>query len=347
MTRGRGEQGVVLLLVLVILVACISTVYAFTRTTTLEVLSSRHRSERTRAELLARSGVRVAERALLDDLEWGDELTRLLESQLDDWALLTRAPIEVPGGGELRIGIVDAGARINLNGLIDASGQPRLPSRPFLETALERIIESMPGRAEEKLYDIDAIAVGILDWLDANDQTASFGDNEARFYDGMDSDAVPLDRPLFSLDELGAVPGVDRLLLEALKDYFTAYPMFPAVDKSGVNPNTAPAHVLGLVYHYQGNASEGRLFDRDDVFRVLRFRDEERIFCRESSREGCESFQEHMEIFGDLVFPPLQFASDVFEIEVEASYGETRACVSRVIDRSGVEVRTLAYRLEC
>ena len=54
-----------------------------------------------------------------------------------------------------------------------------------------------------------------------------------------------------------------------------------------------------------------------------------------------------MEIFGDLVFPPLQFASDVFEIEVEASYGETRACVSRVIDRSGVEVRTLAYRLEC
>ncbi len=345
--RRDHEHGVVLLLVLVILVACISTVYAFTRTTTLEVLSSRHRSERTRAELLARSGVRVVERVLLDDLDWGDELTRLLESERDDWALLTRAPIEVSGGGVLRIGIVDAGARINLNGLIDASGQAHRPSRPFLETALERIIESMPGRAEEKLYDIDAIAVGILDWLDADDQTASFGDNEERFYGNKDPDAVPLNRPLFSLDELAAVPGVDRLLLEALKDYFTSYPMFPAVNKSGVNPNTAPAHVLGLVYHYQGNASEGRLFDRDDVFRILRFRDEERLFCRDLSREACESFQEHMEIFGDLVFPPLQFASDVFEIEVEASYGETRACVSRVIDRSDVEIRTLAIRLEC
>ena len=104
---------------------------------------------------------------------------------------------------------------------------------------------------------------------------------------------------------------------------------------------------LPLEYLVGALPTEDTLFDRDDVFRVLRFRDEERIFCRESSREGCESFQEHMEIFGDLVFPPLQFASDVFEIEVEASYGETRACVSRVIDRSGVEVRTLAYRLEC
>ena len=205
----------------------------------------------------------------------------------------------------------------------------------------------MPGRAEEKLYDTDAIAVGILDWLDTDDQTASFGDNEARFYAGTDPDAIPLDRPFFSLDELAGVPGMDRLLVEALKDYFTAYPMFPAVDKSGVNPNTAPAHVLGLVYHYQGNASEGRLFDRDDVFRILRFRDEERVFCRDSALEGCESLQEHMEIFGDSVFPPFQFASDVFEIKVEASYGETRACVSRVIDRSDDEVRTLAYRIEC
>ena len=347
MRRDRREQGVVLLLVLVILVACISTVYAFTRTTTLEVLSSRHRGERTRAELLARSGTRVAERALLDDLDLGDGLTRLLESERDDWALLTRAPIEVPGGGELRFWIVDAGARINVNGLIDAFGQARLPSRPFLETALERIIESMPGRTEEKLYDADALAVGILDWLDSDDQTESFGDNEARFYGGTDPDAVPLDRPLFSIDELGRVPGMDRLLLGALKDYFTAYPMFPAVDRTGVNPNTAPAHVLGLVYHYQGNASEGRLFDRDDVFRILRFRDEERVFCRDQSQEGCESFQEHMEMFGDQVFPPLRFASDVFEIKVEASYGETRACISRVIDRSEVEVRTLAYRMEC
>ena len=347
MRRHDGERGVVLLLVLVILVACISTVYAFTRTTTLEVLSSRHRNDRTRATLLARSGVRIAERVLLDDLDWGDELTRLLESERDDWVLLTRAPIEVPGGGELRIGIVDGGARINLNGLIDATGQAHRPSRPFLEIALERIIESMPGRAEEKLYDADAIAVGILDWLDADDQTASFGDNEARFYGGTDADAVPLDRPLFSIDELAAVPGMDRLLVEALKDYFTTYPMFPAVEKSGINPNTAPAHVLGLVYHYQGNASEGRLFDRDDVFRILRFREEDRVFCRDLSREACESFLEHMEIFGDLVYPPLQFASDVFEIEVEASYGETRACVTRVIDRSDLEVRTLAYRMEC
>ncbi len=348
MTRASDEEGVILLLVLVILVASISTVYAFTRTTMLEVLSSRQRSERTRAELLARSGERVAVRALLDDLEWGDELTLALESGRDDWALLARAPIEVPGGGVLRFAIADAGARINLNGLVDASGAARLQSRPFLRAALERIIDMMPGRDEEKLYDPDDLAVAILDWLDADDQTLSFGDDEARSYARTDGDPVPPDRPVFSLDELIGVPGMDALLVEAIKDYFTAYPMYPAIENSGVNPNTAPAHVLGLVYHYQGNASEGRLFQRDDVFRILRFRDEDRIFCPEGAQEDdCESFADHLEVFGDVIFPPLQFASNVFEIQVEASYGETRACLSRVIDRSKPETRTLAYRMDC
>jgi type II secretory pathway component PulK len=347
MSRSSDEHGVVLLLVLVILVASISTVYAFTRTTTLEVLSSRQRSEHVRAELLAASGKRIAVRALLHDLDWGEDLTRTLESERDDWALLSRAPIQVPGGGILRIGITDGGARINLNALVDSAGELHPPSRVFLTTALERIIDAMPGRAEDKAYDVDALAVGILDWIDIDDQTASFGDDEIRTYGRIDPDALPLDRPVFSIDELIQVPGMDTLLLEAIKDYFTSQPMYPAIEKSGVNPNTAPAHVLGLVYHFQGSAAEGRLFDRDDVFRILRFREEGRIFCRELSDEDCESFEEYLEIFGDVIFPPLQFASNVFEIDIEASYGETRACVSSVIDRTDSEVRTLAYRMDC
>lgn len=347
MTRPSDQEGVVLLLVLVILVALISTVYAFTRTTTLEVLSSRQRAERTRAEFLARSGERVAVRVLVDDIDLGEDLTRTLESERDDWALLGREPIDVPGGGVLRVRIADAGARINLNALIDENGAVRLPSRPFLRTALERIIEAMPGRPEEKTYDTDALTVAILDWLDADDQTESFGDDEVRSYGRTDPEALPLNRPVFTLDELAEVPEMDALLLAAIKDYFTAYPMYPPINKSGINPNTAPAHVLGLIYHYQGNASEGRLFDRDDVFRILKFRDEERLFCRELSFEECESFEEHLEIFGDVIFPPLQYSSDVFTIDVEASYGETRACISRVIDRKDAKLRTLAYRMDC
>ena len=56
MTRPGDQEGVVLLLVLVILVALISTVYAFTRTTTLEVLRTRQRAVRTRDAFLARCG---------------------------------------------------------------------------------------------------------------------------------------------------------------------------------------------------------------------------------------------------------------------------------------------------
>lgn len=346
--RPKRDEGVVLLLVLVILVATVSTVYAFTRTATLEVLSSRQRSERTRAELLARSGERVAVRALLDDLEFGDDLTVALETQRDDWHLLTQEPVEVPGGGVLRFGIQDAGSRINLNALVDSGGRARPQSLPFLKAALERVIEMMPGRSEDKPYDAEAVATAILDWVDADEQTLSFGDDEARTYAPAEGEPVPPNRPLFAIDELLDVPGVDALLVRALEDYFTASPMYPSIEQGGVNPNTAPPHVLGLVFHYQSNADDGRLFGRDEVFRILQFRAEDRLFCPEGSdEEGCESFAAHMQVFGEVIFPPLQFASDVFRIDVEASYGETRACVSRVVDRRDREPRTLAYRVDC
>ena len=53
MRPGRDE-GVVLLLVLVVIALTISSVFAFARTSVLEVMSVRQRAERVRAPALAR-----------------------------------------------------------------------------------------------------------------------------------------------------------------------------------------------------------------------------------------------------------------------------------------------------
>ena len=77
-----------LLLVLVLIVVAVSTAYAMSKTSLVEVLSTRQHSQHSRAQLLARSGIALAERALQDDLIEGDPITKAVESDRDAWAVL-------------------------------------------------------------------------------------------------------------------------------------------------------------------------------------------------------------------------------------------------------------------
>jgi type II secretory pathway component PulK len=343
--RARREDGVVFLLVLVILVLTIGSVYAFARTTIVDVFSIRQRSERVRAERLARAGVDLATRAIVDDsIVQEDPYVAAQETNGDAWRWLARHPIEVGSDARIELEIRDSGSRVNLNGLVDTSGKPQPESLEFLRQALERIVENMPGRKEEKRYDPEEIAEAILDWLDL-DQTTRLGDEEAVAYSRSGPPASPLDRPLLALGELEAVPGIDPALLESLAFYFDCQPLFPRADAIGVNPNTAPPHVLALLYH--GTAQDRRLAAEEDVFRVLRARREGKIFCESADEDRCVEIVTEIGRVGETFFPPLVYRSDVFEIQSTGTVGSARARVSAVIDRSDpVEPRILAWRLE-
>lgn len=354
MTRApdsRGEEGVVLLLVLVLVVVAISTAYAMSKTSLIEVLATRQSAQHTRADLLARSGVGLAERALLDDLVEGTDLTRAVESDLDAWALLSHQEIELPGGALLRVHIHDAGNRINLNALLDPEGK-RIgeTSKNFLKAVLAHLRDTAPefkGSSSLGDQEIDDLSDAILDWIDKDDETR-VGTPEPEYYvEIKKAKSAPLNRPVFSLDELAPVPGMDPLLLEALKAYFTPYPMFPGTDGGGVNLNTAPAHVLALIFH--GVGDDQRLVDQRDVFEILKAREEHRVFCPAPGVDPCTSFSQVAGIAeGETIFPPLAYTSRVFAVNVEALVGETRACVQAVIDRGdGSEPKLLYYELGC
>jgi type II secretory pathway component PulK len=350
-SRLRDEEGVVLLLVLVLVVVSISTAYAMSKTSLLEVMRTRQHGEHVRATLLARSGVALGIRALQDDLIAGDDTTRQVESGLDAWALLSRQEIELPGAARLRVRVTDVGGRLNLNALVDRNGQ-RVgeASKSFLKAALAHIADTTPAFKGSSAYgdeDVDDLADALLDWLDKDDETR-VGTPEEEYYVGIKkARSAPLNRPVFSLDELAPVPGLDALMLEALKAYFTTYPMFPPADGGGANLNTAPPHVLGMIYH--GMGGDFALLDSRDVFELLRARSDGRVFCPGPAPEPCVSFFGTLGIAeGEEVFPPLSYASRVFHIESEARVAETRACVSTVVDRgNGAEPKTLYYRLGC
>lgn len=342
--RGTGEEGIIILL-LVVKLALVSLVAAlFTHAARIEILGRGHQLDRARAQLAARSGVDVAIRALIDDVTRAEvALAREIDSPRDGWAVLGHEPIPLPGSGELRLEVQDAGRRINLNGLIDREGDALGPSRAFLKDALERIIELMPGRAEDKLYRPEDLADAVLDWLDSDDQTR-LGDDEQDYYvRRLGAAWGPVNRPLWSIGELAAIPDVDGALIESLDLYFTTHPLLP--EGGGINPNTAPPHVLALLY--RGTADDLRLLPERDLFEILRARDEGRIFCTVDDEE-CESIDSEIGRVGETTFPPLAYTSDVFTVRSEARFDESRACVTTVVDRSDVgEVRTLAFRTGC
>jgi type II secretory pathway component PulK len=351
MTRARDERGVVLLLVMVLVVVAISTAYALSKTAMLEVMSTRQYLQHARATLLARSGIALGVRTLQDDLLEGTDTTRAVESDLDAWALLSKQEIALPGDAFLRVKVTDVGGKLNLNALVDRDGK-RIgeTSKAFLKAALAHIADSAPAFKGSSSYgdeDVDDLADALLDWIDKDDETR-VGTPEEEYYVGIKkAAAAPLNRPVFSIDELAAVPGLDPLMLEALKAYFTTYPMFPPPDGGGANLNTAPAHVLGMIYH--GLGEEFELLDQRDVFELLKVRSEGGVFCPADGPEPCTNFFRTLGIAeGEQIFPPLSFASRVFRIDSEARVGETRACVSSVVDRGeGGEPKTLYFKLGC
>ena len=203
----------------------------------------------------------------------------------------------------------------------------------------------MPGREEDKPYEPEEIADAILDWLDHDTETR-LGDDEDDYYTDQ-GDALPPNRPIFTMGELGGIPGMDDLLLETLATYFTAQPMFVTLQESGVNPNTAPTHILALLY--QGTSLGKTLMTNDDVFRILEARQEGTVFCPPEYGEDCESFNEFMGEANPTYFPPLRYTSEIFSIRSVAQMGEVRACYTTVVRRSseGAEFQTLLYRTDC
>ena len=144
--RGAREEGVVLLLILILITTTIGAVYAFARVSVLGISSARQRMDRTRAELLARSSLDLAVQALRDDAASSDPVHSAIDYGEDAWALLNREPVVFPDAGmEVRFRIRDAGQRIDLNALLDGQGAAQPISARFL-----RLTELIAARDHEE-----------------------------------------------------------------------------------------------------------------------------------------------------------------------------------------------------
>ncbi len=321
--EARRQRGVVLLLVLFFALLLTSSIATFTRRATLDYRIALNRESVARAEALARGGIRLATAVLLEDSAGGGPG---LDSHLEPWALLGETPISTEDGSSLRLQIEDAGTRLNLNALVsfDESGALDGKTVPFLHEMFEKVIEDLPP--ELRLYDTRELAENLIDYLDKDDlRQAGGGEND--YYQRQDPPYRAANGPLLSLDELRLIEGFDGRLVDALRPYLTVHPY---VGGAGINLNTAPPHVLSLLYLFDG--VEMRLAPEDVVREILEIRRDGEVLCPEAaSAESCVVLNE---IVPNEIFPPPAWESHVFVVSAQAQVGEVQRTLEAVIDRA-------------
>lgn len=331
---GKGREGVVLVLVLVFVLLLASSIATFLRRAVIDSTIVSNRDEIAQAEALARGGVRIATAVLIEDRIReelaGDENRLQVETRYDVWARLENAELPVGDDAKLTIRVRDSGRWLNLNALFTDGAAREGPTEAFLAQFFQTVIDEMPGRPEEKLYDRDELARNLIDYIDSDDVKVR-GRNEDDYYQRQDPPYRAANRPLLTVDELRLVEGFDSKLVEALKAYVT---VFPYGRGDGINPNTAPPWVLSTLY--LGVADDFRIANGDLIEGILHTREGGSILCASGGPSNPFCAQDSS-LSGQEAFPPLSYRSNVFVVSSAAEVHGIRREVEAVIDRSDVQ----------
>lgn len=327
----RRSSGIILVVVLVFALLLASTVATFLRRATVDTLIARNRESAARAEAIARGGIRLATVLILEDKIQGSDTGAAEDAPVQLWSQVGHADIPIDDVSSLRLRIQDSGEKLNLNAVFqfDENGQAHENALPFLEEVLEKVIEEMPVTpAERALYDVPELAASLIDYVDTDDLRQR-GGLEDDVYQRRDPPQRAANQPLMSVDQLRVVEGFDSALVEALRPYVTVYPF---AGRTGINPNTAPPHVLALLFFNDG--VDFALATEDVVREILKVRQEEegRLCGEGQSAEGCTPISEIV-TNANAIYPPPAYESDVFTATAEATVTGISRTVEAVLDR--------------
>jgi general secretion pathway protein K len=337
----RRRSGIVLVVVLFFALLLASTVATFTRIALIDHMVVRNRDSRARADALARGGIQLATALLLEDKLAGAGQNKPKIDHRDDlWARVSGEPFAFEDGSTLEIDIEDVAAKLNLNAVVvfDDAGAVDPKSTELLTRLFTKVIKEITLPQENSPYDPVELSANLIDYIDA-DSLRQSGGPEDDAYQKRDPPALPANRALLSVDELRRVEGFDARLVNALRPYVTVYPY---AGGGGINPNTAPPHVLSLLFF--DDKVQLRLADEDTVRSILAIRKKRGLVCGEGqSVEGCTPIRE---IVTNAIFPEPRYTSDVFTVTALAQVGDVARRVEAVLDRSeGASPRLLSWRV--
>lgn len=351
--RSERRRGVVLAMVLILGLLLSTAVLSFSHRSMMDGMISRNRDDAARAEALARGGINVAIGLILEDALRDADATRdgaaFAGETLDDvWVRIADTQLETPDGGILKLRIEDTGSRLNLNALVDYAKDDsgfadQSDAEEFMTDFLTKIIDEMELPPGERTYDDPReLARNLIDFIDPDDVRVGGRGDEDGYYQDQTPPYRAANHPLLSVDQIGMIEGFDRNLVKALSHYVTVYPLVAA---QGINLNTAPPHVLTVVYH--GTSAGRELMNASDVGRILKLREEGSIICDETEvdPDRCVALVEVVP--EGSIYPAVRLpsSSSVFTVTAEARVGDSLRTLEAVIDRqSGNRPQVLLWR---
>jgi len=219
MKLRTDQNGMVLLMVLVIVALLSSLLVEFAFSTFVDLRLTETYRDSTRAYYLAKGGIRAGRMLLQDDKNNYDSLDEL-------WSQgVTNYPV---GDGNVSIHIEDQGGKLDLNLIYNKS---TLGPNPVNRDRMERLFTNL------QLNNPGGLVDSLLDWIDADDTPGPDG-AEDQYYMSLDPPYHCKNGPLDSLDELALIKGFTPEVITAIRPYVTVY------GSEKININTASAEVL-------------------------------------------------------------------------------------------------------
>ncbi|MEA3545514.1 MAG: type II secretion system minor pseudopilin GspK [Thermodesulfobacteriota bacterium] len=242
----RGQSGMALLLVLVVVTLLSALVIEFSFSTLVDLRATETFRDRTKAYYLARGGIEAARTILQED-----------KNEFDHPAEFWGQPlVNIPAGdGDVSITIHDQTGRLNINYVADNRGNP-LPGYHRFVALCEEVLQLERLQAQ-------GLADSLVYWYNSA-QTVVTPDDA--YYARLQPPYRRRGAKLTVLDELKQVRGFDQRRFESLE------PHLRVVGEEPINLNTASAAVL---YAWQFSAAEENvqiIFDRQDIAALVDYR---------------------------------------------------------------------------
>lgn len=242
----RNQNGMALLLVLVIVALLSALVIEFSFSTLVDLRATETFRDRTKAYYLARGGVEAARTILQEDKNDFDHPSEFWGKPLAN----------IPAGdGDVSITITDLTGRLNVNFVADNRGNP-LPGYHRFVALCEEVLQLDRLQAQE-------LADSLVCWYNADKTTVTPDD---AYYASLTPPYRRRGEKLTILDELKLVKGFDQQRFESLKPYLRV------VGEEQINLNTVSAAVL---YAWQFSAAEENveiILDRQDIAALVDYR---------------------------------------------------------------------------
>ncbi|HDH96095.1 MAG TPA: general secretion pathway protein GspK [Proteobacteria bacterium] len=225
MTPNDGKRRGIALIIVLLVVALLSViVLEFAGQVQLQRMLASNLADSVRAFYLAKSGIYIAARSLIDDLNSSRE-----DHLGEMWAFpLPPIPLE---GGVIKVTISDETAKINLNRLV--LGSNRVNTR--IQGATTQLFT---------LLNLDpALVDAIIDWIDEDTSQLTSGadENAAYGYGYGAADYLSKNARLDTLEELRLIAGFNNEVFNKVKPFVSIY------GTNRININTADPVVIQAI----------------------------------------------------------------------------------------------------